>query len=283
MFYLNNRFYIYRKFQLARLCLCGVFLVLLTLSCDSLFDVHPYDVHIKGDHDINRTNIAKIESLCENRDTVRVAFISDNHNWYTETEAEIADINKRNDIDFVIHCGDLTDTGTTQEFIWARDMLATLRVPYVALIGNHDFLGTGDEAYDYIYGEKNFSLIAGRVKFMCLDTNATEYDFMAAVPNFDYIETMAVQDTTRFDRTIVVMHSPPYSDQFNNNVAKVFRHYLNLMPGLMCCVYGHNHRNTAGDIFADGLMFYGIDCSQHRNYRIFTITPDGYEETLVDY
>ena len=135
----------------------------------------------------------------------------------------MADINHRADIDFVIHCGDLTDTGTIVEFEWSHDILSALRYPYVALVGNHDFLGTGDQAYRVLYGQMNFSFIASHVKFVCLNTNATEYDYMAAVPDFDFMEEEFTRDSTRFDRTIVVMHAPPYSDQFNNNVIQSYK------------------------------------------------------------
>lgn len=192
-------------------------------------------------------------------------------------------MNRRPDIDFVIHCGDLTDTGTAREFEWSREILQGLHHPFVALIGNHDFLGTGNQAYNVMYGDMDFSFIAGRVKFICLNTNATEYDYLAAVPNFDFLEEEMTKDSARFDRSILVMHAPPYSDQFNNNVCKAFRRYLDFLPGLMCCVYGHCHNNETNDYYDDGLMFYGIDCAEHRNYRIFTITPDGYEEELVYY
>ncbi len=253
-----------------------LFVVLLT-ACDDMFKIHPYDVDIDGQTGINATHIATIESRFANKDTMRIAFISDTHGWYSETKDEVADINRRTDIDFVVHCGDLTDTGTTKEYLWCRDIIDDLRYPYVALIGNHDFLGTGDQAYNVMFGEMNFSFIAGRVKFVCLNTNATEYDYMAAVPNFDYMEEEFAKDSARFDRTVIIMHAPPYSDQFNNNVCKAFRRYLDFFPGLMCCIYGHSHKDVVSDIYGDGLMFYAIDCAEHRNYRIMTITPDGYE------
>ena len=264
---------------------CGILLLytLLLFSCDDVFQTHPYDVHIEGEHGLNVTNIAKVETASADKDTLRIAFVSDTHLWFSDAKDEVADINRREDIDFVIHCGDLTDTGTTKEFEWSRDILNGLRVPFVALIGNHDFLGTGDQTYSVMYGKMNFSFIASRVKFVCLNTNATEYDYMAAVPNFDYMEEEMTKDSALFDRTIVVMHAPPYSDQFNNNVAKVFRLYLEFMPGLMCCVYGHNHIDYAGAIYDDDLIFYGIDCAQHRNYRIMTITHEGYEMEQIRY
>ena len=80
-------------------------------------------------------------------------------------------------IDFVIHGGDMSDFGVTKEFLWQRDIMNGLKVPYVALIGNHDCLGTGEETYKTVFGPTNFSFIAGNVKFVCLNTNALEYDY----------------------------------------------------------------------------------------------------------
>lgn len=257
--------------------------ILLLTSCNDIFDTHPYDIDFHSETGINARQIAKIESRFANKDTLRVAFISDTHGWYSDTKDEIADLNKRTDIDFVIHCGDLTDTGTSKEYEWCRDILAGLRYPYVALIGNHDYLGTGDQAYQVLYGDVDFSFVASKIKFLCLNTNATEYDYMAAVPNFGFMEENMAQDSTGFNRTVVIMHAPPYSDQFNNNVCKAFRRYLDLFPGLMFCVYGHSHHDDVSEIYEDGLLFYGIDSAEHRNYRIFTFTPDGYEVEQIYY
>lgn len=263
--------------------------IVLLASCDDVFQTHPYDVHIKGEHNLNTKNMARIEEAFTDNDTLRIAFISDTHLWHSDARDEVADVNHMN-VDFVVHCGDLTDTGTTKEFEWSRDILNGLRMPYVALIGNHDFLGTGDQTYSVMYGKMDFSFIAARVKFVCLNTNATEYDYMAAVPNFDFMEEETTRDSARFDRTVIVMHAPPYSDQFNNNVCKAFRRYLDFFPGLMCCVYGHCHGDDVGSLYDDDLrqsvrtvVFWGIDCAEHRNYRIMTITPDGYEMEQIRY
>jgi predicted phosphodiesterase len=253
--------------------------VALLSSC---FDIHPYDVDVDGETGINAKQMKIIESRFADKDTLRVAFISDTHLWHSDARDQVADVNRRN-VDFVVHCGDLTDTATGKEYEWSREILYSLKAPFVALIGNHDFLGTGDQTYQVMYGPMNFSFIAGRVKFLCINTNATEYDYLAAIPDFDYMETEMVKDSAKFDRTIIIMHAPPYSDQFNNNVCKAFRRYLDFFPGLMCCVYGHNHNDTVSDIYNDGLLFWGIDCAEHRNYRIMTITPDGYEMEQIRY
>ena len=38
-----------------------------------------------------------------------------------------------------------------------------LHVPMSLLIGNHDCLGTGEETYRAVFGDPNFSFIAGRI------------------------------------------------------------------------------------------------------------------------
>lgn len=255
--------------------------VALLCSCSG-FETHPYDVNVEGERDINAKQMARIEQEFGGKKNIRVAFISDTHLWLKDARDEVADVNSRN-VDFVVHCGDLTDTATLKEYEWTRDILAGLNAPYVALIGNHDFLGTGNQTYEIMYGATNFSFIAARIKFVCLNTNATEYDYMAAVPDFDFMEVEKSKDTDKFDRTIVVMHAPPFSDQFNNNVCKAFRRYLDLFPGLMFCVYGHNHEDQVSALYDDNLIFYGIDCAQDRCYRIFNITPDGYEVEKIVY
>ncbi len=105
--------------------------------------------------------------------------ISDSHQWLDDLKSEVNDINRRSDsLDFVIHCGDLTDFGATREFQLNRDHLQKLKIPFVALLGNHDCLGTGNQAYQKIFGDPDFSFIAGRVKFVCLNTNAIEFDYL---------------------------------------------------------------------------------------------------------
>ena len=137
-----------------------------------MIEYHPYDGRISGKTDINKKNIARIEETCRNKETIRFAMIGDTQRWYDETEAFVNALNKRNDIDFVIHGGDISDFGLTKEFLWQRDILNKLKVPYVVLLGNHDCLANGIEVFRKVFGEENFSFIAGKTKFVCLNTNA---------------------------------------------------------------------------------------------------------------
>ena len=115
-------------------------------GCD-MIDYHPYDVRISGQTDINNRNIEKIEANCKNKATIRFVTMGDSQRWYDETLDFVNHLNKRDDIDFVIHGGDYSDFGVTDEFLWQRDIMNKLKVPYVGLIGNHDCLGTAKKLF----------------------------------------------------------------------------------------------------------------------------------------
>ena len=106
---------------------------------------------------------------------------------------------------------------------------------------------------------------------------------MASVPDLNYIRQQAEEDAGAFDRTIVLMHARPYSDQFNNNIAEPFEHYLQFYLKPIFCVNGHDHSLGVDDVFGDGMTYYGVPSVVKRKYFIFTITPDSYRYEIVDF
>ena len=174
-----------------------VLFVLLT-SCD-LIDYHPYDGRItyKEDKDINEMNIFKIRNACQDKDTIRFIFTGDTQRWLDETNDFVKHVNQRDSIDFVIHGGDLTDFGIKKEYIWQHSILSKLKIPYVALIGNHDIIGNGELVYEDMYGPKNFSFSVGpsqyyggggTIRFICLPV-------IPIVRSFPYSFVFLVMDT----------------------------------------------------------------------------------------
>ncbi|MGL5273547.1 MAG: metallophosphoesterase family protein, partial [Phocaeicola sp.] len=141
---------------------------LLVLTGCEMLETHPYDTKITGEIDINRKNIEKIEHALKDKTSFRFAMISDTQRWYDETVDVVEVLNARGDIDFVLHGGDQTDFGLTNEFIWMRDILNNLNMPYVCVIGNHDCLGTGKDSYRTIYGATNTAFTAGDMRFICI-------------------------------------------------------------------------------------------------------------------
>ena len=252
-------------------------------ACE-LIDYHPYDTRVEGKSHINAQHIERIEATTAGKKTIRFVLISDTQRWYDETKAAVKSINARNDIDFVLHCGDLTDFGVTREFEVQRDILENLRVPYVALLGNHDCLGTGADVYRYMFGNPDFSFNAGDVHFLCINSNAFEYDYSVDIPNFSFIREDLGSLPSNVQRTVVAMHAQPTSEQFNNNVSELFEYEIRKYPGLAFCMCGHGHHTQVNEWFDDGVLYYECAAAKHREYIIFTRDEEGgYSYETVDY
>lgn len=271
-------------------------------GCDN-FEYHPYAAKIDGPTGVNAANIERITATVSEL-PFRFAFLTDTQCAYDELADALDVIRKRGDIDFIVHGGDQTDFGLPKEFVWCRDMLQSARIPYFAVIGNHDCLGNGEDTFNYIYGPKNFSFDVAGVHFLCLNTNALEYDYSEPVPDLDFIESDAAavaQRGAEISHTVVVMHSRPYDEQFNNNVAKAFLYYLKMFPCMAdsapardfgefegtrakaFCVNGHNHSMSISDIGGEGILFYQCPNMAKRTFLVFTLTTDGYEMERVDF
>lgn len=263
-----------------RIILCAA--TLLVAGCD-LIEYHPYDTRVTGPRGINAANAGRIEERCRGRKGFRFAMISDTQRWYDETKDAVSALNARGDLDFVIHGGDLSDFGATQEFLWQRDLLQRLEMPYVVLLGNHDCLGTGEDVYKTVFGEPNFAFTAGTTRFICLNTNAMEYDYSNPVPDFDFIEREWNDLAPEIDRTVFAMHVRPFEFQFNNNVAKIFERYVSQFPRAEFCIFGHEHRVMVEELFGDGVLYYGCPNIEKRQYLLFTVEEEGYAYEVVDF
>ncbi len=257
-------------------------LVAVFYSCD-MIEYHPYDGRVSGEKGINAKNIKRIEESCKGKETIRFAVISDTQRWYDETESFVKALNNRNDIDFVIHGGDISDFGLTKEFTWMRDIMNKLNVPYIVLLGNHDCLANGKDVFHSVFGEVNFSFLAGNTKFICLNTNALEFDYSHPVPDFKFIESEYNDSREEYKKTIFAMHVRPFSEQFNNNVANVFQRYIKEFRQLQFCLNGHDHQITADDLFEDGVIYYGSGNIEKRKYLLFTLKPEGYDYEIVGF
>lgn len=260
-------------------CVLGGLWAVLSLAaagCDRVFDYHPYDVRITGPCDVNVRNAARIEALTAGRTSFRFAVVSDTQRLYDETEDAVRALNGRRDLDFVVHCGDLSDFGSGREFMWQRDILQKLEVPFVCVLGNHDCLGSGEQSYRRIFGPCDYAFTAGDVRFVCLNTNAGEYDYVADVPDFGFLNGELAAGRGGASRTVFVMHVPPGDPVFNNNVAAFFEERLVAFPEPLFALFGHQHRMRVFEPFGDGLVYYGCTDIADRQYLLFTVDETGY-------
>jgi len=264
--------------------ICSI--LLITFCTCNYIEYHPYEIRLKKDYrNLTEKNISRIhENEVTDDDTIRFVLMGDTHRFYDETKDFVRHINKRNDIDFVIHDGDLSDFGMKNEFFWLHDLMKKLKFPYVTVIGNHDILGNGDELYLKMYGPYNYSFIYKDIKFLFLNTNALEFDYSTPVPDFKWLKS-EVTDTleVEYSRSIAVMHVQPGNVQFNNNVYDVFPYYLHSLKGLMFCLHGHAHRFMVNEYYKDGIIYYCSDTMKNKNYLLYTIIGDSYSYERIYY
>lgn len=271
-----------QNFGLIRHFPAAIFSAVLMVSC-SAFDYHPYATRVEGETGINARNIALIESRYADAPSVRFAFLSDSQRWYDEAEKAVKHINGRGDIDFVIHGGDISDFGLRHEFEMQRDIFNRLSCPYVVLLGNHDYLGTGERVHAEIFGECNFAFTAAHTRFVCLNTNAIEVEYTPGVPDFDFIDRELRSLAPDIGATVFAMHIPPFAEEFNNAVAEKMERYALAFPSIRFCLYGHNHQLAEGDLFGDGVIYYGVPNIGKCIYYVFTLDENGYEVEIVSY
>ena len=133
------------------------------------------------------------------------------------------------------------------------------------------------------FGKDNFAFVAGDVKFVCLNTNALEYDYSHPVPNFNFMEDELRAFPAAAEKTVVAMHVPPGDGEFNNNVGRAFGSYVKSFPDVQFCLYGHVHSWQEEEFFGDGVVYYGCTTVGKRGYFVITMKEDGYEIERCDF
>ena len=141
----------------------------------------------------------------------RFAVISDTHigagGASSDLRAVVGAINARQDIDFVVHTGDITEKGRDAEFGQAREILGRLNVPYFIIPGNHDshWIGRGLVGYEDSWKTDKFFFVKDGL--YCVGLNTWEFGHLAP----ETIEWLAgtvanIPDTVSI---LVFVHDPP--------------------------------------------------------------------------
>jgi len=94
--------------------------------------------------------------------TVRIAAVGDVH--YHAPDPALRDllVQANRDADVLLLCGDLTDHGTAEEAQGlAREIHATVNIPVIGVLGNHDFEGGVEKEINQILSDSGVRMLDG--------------------------------------------------------------------------------------------------------------------------
>ena len=241
------------------------------VGCD-LLEFSPNDHRVPEEFTrLTEKNLARLAARpLPAGDTLRFVFTGDSQQFYDEAEALVASVNQQPGVAFLVVAGDISDFGLAREMRWVDEKLRRLSVPYVTVIGNHDLVGNGREAYQHIYGALDYSFVYGDTKFTLLDTNGREYNFDGSAPNMGWLKPqLANLDGAR--RQVVISHVPPTNDDFDPTLRMPYVQALRNAPGLVFEMNGHNHGYSITQPYNDGVPYVNSDAFSERHYMVVTV------------
>lgn len=308
-------------FLIKKLYLCSMkflctFLISLFLLCScDLVKYHPYELTDDTPQGLTASNISLISQLGKGRDTIHFVFMTDTQRDYTDTREAVDFINSLPQVDFVLHGGDQTDFGLADEFRTMSSLLCGLKVPFLTVIGNHDFLGTAEYNYASIYGPYNWSLNVGHTHLLGINSNALEAEDGVEVPDYDFlnediqqVESLNTLHPDSITQTIILSHARPGDLEFFSSLTASFLSCISQYPGLNedtprltasdlkdwniddtdrqaligsyrtgFAMNGHNHHHELLRV-QEGcdFLFFGCPNIKKREVYYFTLYPSGF-------
>ncbi|NVO84954.1 metallophosphoesterase family protein [Hymenobacter terrestris] len=256
-----------------RNALAGV--VAISLSACEVLEFSPNDSRAPADQqNLTAKNLARLSAApLPPGDTLRFVFTGDSQRFYDDVEDMVASVNQQPGVQFMLVAGDISDFGLGREMRWVDDDLRRLKVPYLTVVGNHDHVANGREAYQKIFGPLNYSFVYGDTKFVLIDTNSREYNFNGRVPDVPWLRgQLASLDGAR--RSVVLSHVPPQDGDFDPTLRADYAGTLRDTPSLVFEMNGHRHDYSVGQPFNDGVTYVNSYAFEKRRYLIVTVFGD---------
>lgn len=213
------------------MCSPYAWMIAMVIACtSSCIQLSPFETDLAADERRhNERNQARLDAATPLAGPVRFAAISDSHGNYDGLVDVIDVINARDDIAFVVHLGDMTDTGLREEYRWVLGCLKRLDVPFFTAIGNHDTLSNGVDIYRSMFGPFNYSFRYGSVRVVVANTNYLET--ASLMPDIPWWQQSTAPDAST-TAVIVAAHQQPLAD-----AAQILRD-----NGVAAVITGHFHR-----------------------------------------
>ncbi|MBT2556488.1 metallophosphoesterase [Hymenobacter sp. ISL-91] len=245
------------------------------LSACELVEFSPNDHRARADQkDLTAKNLARlIAAPLPPGDTLRFVFSGDSQRFYDDAQDLVRSVNQQPGVQFMLISGDISDFGLGREMRWIDNELRKLKMPYLTVIGNHDHVANGREAYQEIFGPLNYSFVYADTKFVLIDTNSREYNFNGRVPDVPWLRGQ-LADLNGASRSVVISHVPPQDGDFDPNLRDAYAGTLRETSSLVFEMNGHRHDYSVGQPFNDGVTYVNSYDFEKRKYLIVTVFGD---------
>lgn len=215
---------------------------------------------------LNAKNILKISTKVNSDETLRFILTGDTQRSYDQARDLISVVNKNYPtLDFVLLNGDVSDFGLRQEMEWVTTIYEDLKVPYVTVIGNHDLIANGLNAYKRMFGALNFTFVHKKVKFICQDNNSREYQFNGKIPDLDWLANQLQTDNT-VNAIVNVAHIPPTSTDFDPKLKDGYEGTLDDSPKVIASLHSHENTNKVRFAKPGGIPFITSNAVTNREF-----------------
>ncbi|RYY60249.1 MAG: metallophosphoesterase [Chitinophagaceae bacterium] len=248
-------------------------LALCFSSCKKMFVYHPNEVR-PDETGLNAKNIAKLSSMPPTS-SFNFILIGDTQRFYDELDDFVKMVNDRNDVAFVILDGDLTDFGLGFEYNLIAERLNRIRIPVIAVLGNHDMLANGTLLFRKMFGPENFTFSYGNSKFIALNTNSRETDFDGTVPDIPWLQQQ-MNDDAGFTNVFVVSHVAPFSGDFDRKLEPAYQRIIGSHPKARLSLHAHEHMWNLTQPYEDDVDYLQVGYSGERNYALIHVNGDNH-------
>jgi len=183
----------------------------------------------------------------------------------------VKDINKHDNINFVIATGDITEKGRNSELELAKQILDSLKIPYYIIPGNHDtkWSESGCTKFTELWGDDKFHFDFQNVKHIGINSGIPWRGGggHVSVESLHWLESVLNKIST--DHEIIFYTHHPLDGDVDNwfNVTNLLSDY-----NIKAAFIGHGHANKI-------MYFFGIPSAMGRSTLSRPKFP-GY--TLVD-
>jgi Icc-related predicted phosphoesterase len=254
-----------------------LFAITLTFTnCDNFFEYSVYEASVKTEQkNTTAKNLKLLEKIKLESQDFKFAFITDSHYFYDNFRKVIEDINKNDEILFVIVGGDMTEQAVIKEYELFYNIMKNLDKPYLTVIGNHDHKSNGANIYKKMFGDYNYSFEFNNNKFVLFDDTVWE---RKGEPDFNWLSN-ELSNHSDYKQVFTIAHIPPYGDQFTRDLEQ---EYIGIMEANNVTLSIHGHRHKFIYDKSPSVSYLTGPTLKDAAYCIVEVKSDSFEVILIE-